>query len=156
MDQAEQMNPSPDELTTNDGDAAPTDTADELSALRSRVRELEEHIEQREREQQRAMLECEEFGQYFPDVPLRGVPDEVWGRVREGVPLSAAYALYETRCRREREAEQRAQARTAAMSVGIPDEASRDYFSPAQVRAMSPCEVRENYDRIFESMRHWQ
>ncbi len=40
---------------------------------------------------------------------------------------------------------------------GVPTSVAREeYFSPAEVRAMSPREVRENYDRIFESMRHWQ
>ena len=40
---------------------------------------------------------------------------------------------------------------------GVPtSEARTEYFSPAEVRAMSQREVRENYDRIFESMRHWQ
>lgn len=32
----------------------------------------------------------------------------------------------------------------------------RGYFSPAEVRAMNPRELHENYARIFESMRHWQ
>lgn len=133
-------------------DAPASDGEDELAQLRARVCELEAQIEQRER----VGRECEEFEQYFPDVPLRAVPDEVWGRVRTGVPLSAAYALYEARSRRESETAQREAERHAMMSVGIPDEAGRDYFSPAQVRAMSQREVRENYDRIFESMRHWQ
>ena len=39
---------------------------------------------------------------------------------------------------------------------GMAEAAKPSYFSPAQVRAMSRREVRENYDRIFESMRHWQ
>ena len=146
--------PTPSEAETSE--VSGEEKTDELSELRARVRELEDQIALSEQQQTRAAQECEEFGRYFPDVPLCSVPDEVWGKVRSGVPLSAAYALYETRCRREKEAEQREKARTAAMSVGIPDEAGRDYFSPAQVRAMSQREVRENYDRIFESMRHWQ
>ncbi len=154
MEQAEQLTETLTETPTETPTETETacDGADELAALRERVRELETEIESHER----VGRECEEFEAYFPDVPLRGVPDEVWARVRSGVPLSAAYALYEARCRREREAARREEERTAAMSVGIPDEAERDYFSPAQVRAMSRREVRENYDRIFESMRHWQ
>lgn len=147
------------EQPCEDGEAAETgceQDADELTALRDRVRELEEQIATRECETARAQRECEEFERYFPEVALRTVPEEVWARVRTGVPLSAAYALYDVRVRREREARAREEERAAAMSVGIPDEAGRDYFSPAQVRAMSPREVRENYDRIFESMRHWQ
>lgn len=129
-----------------------SESGDELTQLRERVRKLETQLEQGER----ARRECEEFEEYFPEVSLRGLPDEVWARVRSGESLCAAYALYEARCRRKSEAERREAERVAAMSVGIPDEAGRDYFSPAQVRAMSQREVRENYDRIFESMRHWQ
>lgn len=33
--------------------------------------------------------------------------------------------------------------------------ASDSLFSPAEVRAMSRAEVRENLERIRESMRHW-
>jgi hypothetical protein len=153
MEQTEALRaPSEGDTAEAAEQAASQDVEDELTVLRERVRTLETELEARER----VGRECEEFGQYFPDVPLQAVPDEVWGRVRSGVPLSAAYALYETRTRREREAAERERSRTAAMSLGIPDEAARDYFSPAEVRAMSPCEVRANYDRIFESMRHWQ
>lgn len=153
MDQTEQMTETFEcGITEAAEQPQPPTPEDELTALRERVRVLETEIEARER----AGRECEEFGQYFPDIPLQAVPDEVWGRVRSGVPLSAAYALYEARTRREHEAHERERMRTEAMSLGVPDEATRDYFSPAEVRAMSPCEVRANYDRIFESMRHWQ
>ena len=153
MEQTEQLTaPCECDATEATVQATPQGVEQELTVLRERVRTLETELEARER----VGRECEEFGQYFPDVPLQTVPDEVWGRVRSGVPLSAAYALYETRTRRAREAAEREMSRTSAMSLGIPDEAARDYFSPAEVRAMSPCEVRANYDRIFESMRHWQ
>lgn len=167
MEQQEQANepqePTRDEaevdealLMEQETDAEQAPEEDELSQLRARVRELEEQAYERERLGARVERECAEFEQVFPDVSLRAVPDEVWGQVHAGVPLSAAYALYEKKCQGRQCAYEAAQARCAAMPMGVAMAAGQEYFSPAQVRAMSPREVRENYDRIFESMRHWQ
>lgn len=104
----------------------------------------------------RMARECEEFEVYFPDVSLRSLPDSVWTQVHAGVPLAAAYALYERGVQNQKKAAEEQTARKEALSTGLPGAAQSNYFSPSQVRAMSRQEVRENYDRIFESMRHWQ
>ena len=127
-----------------------------VDVLRARIRELEEALSQREALADRMTRECEEFEAYFPEVPLRGLPDEVWTRVHAGVPLAAAYALYERGLRNRSLAAQEQNERNAKSLPDAPAPAQSHYFSPAQVRAMSRREVRENYDRIFESMRHWQ
>jgi hypothetical protein len=132
------------------------DTSEEVERLNARVRELEHELEQRKTLADRMMRECEQFEMYFPEVSLRALPDEVWTQVHAGVPLAAAYALYERGvCNRERQAQTLA-ARRETQSAGLPGAAQSNYFSPSQVRAMSRQEVRDNYDRIFESMRHWQ
>ena len=127
-----------------------------IEALNARIWELEELQAQREAVADRMMRECEEFESYFPEVTLRQVPAEVWNRVQAGIPLAAAYALYERGIRNQATAAQEQNARNAAHLPTAPAPAESRYFSPAQVRAMSRREVRENYDRIFESMRHWQ
>lgn len=127
-----------------------------IEALNARIWELEELLAQREAVADRMMRECEEFESYFPEVTLRQVPDEVWNRVQSGIPLAAAYALYERGIRNQATAAQEQNARNAAHLPTATASAESRYFSPAQVRAMSRREVRENYDRIFESMRHWQ
>ena len=127
-----------------------------IEALNARIWELEELLAQREAVADRMMRECEEFESYFPEVTLRQVPAEVWNRVQAGIPLAAAYALYERGIRNQATAAQEQNARNAAHLPTAPAPAESRYFSPAQVRAMSRREVRENYDRIFESMRHWQ
>ena len=127
-----------------------------IEALNARIWELEELLAQREAVADRMMRECEEFESYFPEVTLRQVPAEVWNRVQAGIPLAAAYALYERGVRNRAQAAQEQNARNAAHLPTAPAPAESRYFSPAQVRAMSRREVRENYDRIFESMRHWQ
>ena len=140
---------------------APSEVADEesdgeLTALRARVRDLEGELAARKQMSERIGRECEEFISYFPDVSLQSVPDEVWGQVRGGVPLSAAYAFYEKKQQKQRKDAERIRQRGASMTAGIVDAAGNEYFSPSQVRAMSREEVRQNYDRIFDSMRHWQ
>ena len=97
-----------------------------------------------------------ERGAGFPDVSLQSVPEDVWNRVREGVPLAAAYALYEKKRNSQRAQADARNQQNAAQSSGVICGGDARYFSPAEVRAMSRGEIRQNYDRIFESMRHWQ
>ena len=132
------------------------DVAATIETLSARVRELEQELEMRRTLADRMTRECEEFEQYFPDVSLRTLPDSVWSQVHAGVPLAAAYALYERGVQNQQRAAEEQAARRDALSTGLPGAAQASYFSPSQVRAMSRQEVRENYDRIFESMRHWQ
>ncbi|MBE6547210.1 MAG: hypothetical protein E7668_07255 [Ruminococcaceae bacterium] len=140
-------------------DASPSEApspAEELSRLREELGVLKATLEQREREKSQAMRELEEFHRLFPDISLQNVPDEVWKQVEEGLPLRAAYALYE----KERQlavyrAEQinRQNAARSAGKAGQP--ASGEYFSPDEVRSMSQRQVRENYKTILESMKKW-
>lgn len=146
----------PDEEQDSTSAAQDDEAPDEVKALRTRIGELEAQLAERERLSERIGREYDEFASYFPEVSLHRVPDEVWGQVKAGVPLSAAYALYEKKQQRQRETVERIGARGTAMTAGNVDAAGEQYFSPSQVRAMSPTEVRANYDRIFDSMRHWQ
>jgi len=131
------------------------DTPD-VNALMARIGELEAALAEREQLAERMTRECEEFERYFPEISLRSLPESVWTQVHAGVPLAAAYALYERGVQNERKKAEESEARAAACCVGVTHKAQDNYFSPSQVRAMSRQEVRENYDRIFESMRHWQ
>lgn len=144
-----------DESTEQEAPEASQDRAT-IEALQARVLELEDALAARKALSDRMTRECEEFESYFPEVSLRALPDEVWGQVRAGVPLAAAYALYERGLCNQARAAEAQNARNAAHLPDSPAQAESRYFSPAQVRAMSRREVRENYDRIFESMRHWQ
>ncbi len=129
---------------------------DDVQSLTARIAQLEAELERRDTLAARMARECEEFEHYFPEVSLRELPDRVWTQVHGGVPLAAAYALYERGLANEKRRIERQNACNTAHTVGVPSPAGAGYFSPAQVRAMSRDEVREHYDRIFESMRHWQ
>lgn len=137
-------------------DDASQQPAPEVEALVARIGELEAMLAEREQQDARMIRECEEFEAYFPDISLRSLPESVWAQVRAGVPLAAAYALYERGIQNQKKKTEELAARAECCFAGLPGAAAGNYFSPAQVRAMSRREVRENYDRIFESMRHWQ
>ena len=73
----------------------------------------------------------------------------------QGIPIAAAYALFE---RRRFTTEQKAleyNHANARRSSGSLEPTAPDYYSPAEVRAMSQSEVRANYDKIMRSMQKW-
>ncbi len=128
-----------------------------------RIAQLTAELETLRREQsaqaalsERMTRECAEFEAHFPAVAMQEIPDDVWEKVHGGVPLAAAYALYAHGQALARRRETQAAERMAQSAAGLPGDAAGGYFSPSQVRAMSRAEVRDNYDRVLESMRHWQ
>ena len=142
--------------TENITPTAPADT-DESDALRRELSELKGQIEARRARDERTLCELEEFGRLYPEISLEQLDEGVWERVRSGLPLSAAYALYA----REQELlvarAEEVNAKNAALSAGSAGlSAPRDYFSPEEVRAMSGAEVRKNYASIKRSMNYWQ
>lgn len=106
--------------------------------------------------QERAAREYDEFCSLFPKMTLSELPDSVRDSVREGVPLLAAAALYELRRLRADEAAAAANAANSELSFTLEKGGVTDvFFSPEEVREMSPSEVRTNYKKIIESMNHW-
>lgn len=134
----------------------PNEEEEDISCLRARIAQLETELMQRDELACRMTREFAEFERYFPEVSLRELPDHIWEQVHRGVPLAAAYALYERGLANEKKRIEEQKAHNMAHTAGVPSSSGATYFSPAQVRAMSRDEVREHYDRIFESMRHWQ
>ena len=137
-------------------DALPERGEQEVERLRQQVTQLEKELATRQEQWERAGQEWRELLGCFPEVTPDAVPDAVWQQVRNGVPLAAAYALYERKQSLRDGNACACNQRNDRQSPGGLSGAGDGYFSPAQVRAMSRREVRENYDRIFASMRHWQ
>lgn len=128
---------------------------DGLEQLRGELNRLRWELATRDEMLTRIGEECEEFQRLYPEKTLSELPDGVWEDVRRGVPIAAAFALSE---RRRHLAEQRALASNLAngkRSSGSVGGIQNDYFSPAEVRAMSQTEVRENYQKIMRSMQKW-
>lgn len=111
------------------------------------------------RSSRKALIEqeaaLEEFRDLFPGVSLSTLPDAVLEDVKRGVPLSAAYALNERRSQRIAAVAESANAANRARSSGSAEGDSVGFLSPAEVRAMTPAEVRKQYRQILLSMPKW-
>lgn len=128
----------------------------ELDTLRTQVAQLRQLLEQKEQEQATALRELEDFHRLFPKIPIRAVPETVWQSRQNGLPLNAAYALYECeQAQKAAHAEEvnRANAVRSAGTAGT--HTAKEYFSADEVRAMTPRQVHENYAVIRASMRSW-
>lgn len=135
---------------------APAEEADELEALKAEVSRLRAELEEKRAFDEAVTAQLEEFGEIFPNTDIKTLPDSVWESVRSGNSLAAAYALY-TKRTEAREAQIRAvNEQNARQSAGkLSGGASAEYFTPADVKAMSQSEVRANYSKIIESMKRW-
>lgn len=156
MTDQEEILSTDDESITADSpeQPIPEETApDNTSALRAEIERLQGEVTRLSDLQTRSRQELDEFCSLFPGVPVSGLPDEVQKQVDGGVPLPAAYALYE-----KREAMRQSATRKSAERSwhGMRDASSGEYFSPAEVRSMSQKEVHKNYKKIMESMKHWK
>ena len=101
--------------------------------------------------------EYDEFKRLFPGVSIKDLPDTVRESVNSGVPLAAAYALFEKRRAAELSDAETVNLRNSQTSSGsVKKFTSNDvYYSPREVREMSPDEVHKNFSEILKSMDHW-
>ena len=149
--------PAADTPETEDPMADSLDpSAGELDALRAEIVGLREQLAAKEREREDALREIENFQSLFPNVTIREIPDSVWQQRERGIPLNAAYALYERELCMARVRAGEVNQKNAALSSGRAGvDAAQEYFSPDEVRAMSSRQVRENYQKIRYSMKKW-
>ncbi len=150
----------PEEISEEET-ALPSDSSpeipEEILSLRAEVERLRAELSQKTREQERIMEEMGEFNRLFPKIALQDVPAAVWQSVENGIPLSAAYALYEKKNRQDALYAEEINRRNAEQSAGRAGlYTAGEYFSPDEVRSMSPSEVRANYKKIRESMKKWR
>ncbi len=158
---ADQAHSDAEEASSEAEEASPLDptsaeNAEEITRLQNEIASLREALSKKEREE--AILgELEEFHRLFPQVSVGELPTEVAQSVDRGIPLSAAYALYE---KKRAISELRAKQINEENAVRAAGKAGKgtvgEYFSPEEVRAMSQKQVRENYARIRESMKNWR
>ncbi len=131
-------------------------TALEITALREKIRELNERLEAQAAESQKISEQLGEFYDVFPSTDVKSLPDSVWESVRAGNSLAASYALYRQRVYQRTEAAKAVNERNVGTSSGrIGTGAEKEYFSPDEVKSMSRGEVKANYSKIIESMKKW-
>ncbi len=133
------------------GEAAVTEKQpDELEALREENRRLKTEREREERFRNAAQALCA----LFPGCDTASLPEEVMADYEKGVPLDAAYALWD-RKRAVRESAQRESDRiNAEASTGeIAGDGQGDgSFTLDEIRRMPRSEVRRCLDRICRSL----
>lgn len=141
-----------DQMPEEDAADAPS----EAEALRAEIAGLRRELEEKELRKARILAELGEFSELFPQIGINAIPQKVWESVGEGLPLAAAYALYEKRTEAKNALAQTVNQRNAERSSGaVGRDSGREYFSPGEVRKMSSAEVRKNYNIIIESMKKW-
>ena len=92
----------------------------------------------------------------FPDADADSLPCEVLSEMENGLPMSAAYALYKRREFLKNEAASIHNDKTTRSGFGkIRTESATEFFSPSEVRSMSKSEVKKNYKKIIQSMKSW-
>lgn len=140
-----------------DGTVISNDSPQEsVESLKAEIERLRGELEESRSANDRISSDISEFYRLFPEGKLDQLPEEVRADVRSGIPLTASYALYEKRLEAERERIEAINRKNAARSSGsVGKNTSKEYFSPDEVRAMSQAEVRENYNKIIESMKKW-
>lgn len=135
------------------------DDVGELELLRAEVQRLRTELYEREeldRVNSRMKNEMAEFEEYFPETDISSVPDEIWEKVKGGASLASSFALYQRKIEMEAQRISDFNKRTRKMSAGsLASDEGEKYYSPSEVKKMSPAQVRANYDDIIESMRHW-
>ena len=127
-----------------------------VDELRAEIASLEGELERKRAETDKAAREYSEFRELYPDADIDSLPTEVTEAVDSGIPLAAAYALYEKRLKKRNADIAAHNKSTRAVSFGsVGKAAESDYFTPDEVRAMTQGEVRANYSKILKSMKSW-
>ena len=148
-----------EEVEEDFGNASETEELDEISLLKNELEALRLELKSRdEREEMnsRMLKELNEFQEYFPEVDIRAISDEVWEQVKNGASLSASFALNLRKIEIERKKVNDFNEKNRRMSAGsLIQGDGENYYSPSEVKRMTPAQVKAHYDDIVESMRHW-
>ena len=132
---------------------------DEVSLLKTELEALRMELKSRDEREalnSRMVKELSEFQEYFPEVEVRNIPDDIWEQVKNGASLSASFALNLRKIEIERKKVSDFNEKNRRMSAGALLQGDGEiFYSPSEVKRMSPSQVRAHYDDIVESMRHW-
>ena len=128
----------------------------EVELLKQELDTLRRELEEKKEAFRRMSREIGEFSEIFPEKSVSSIPDSVWESVKTGIPLAAAYALYERKNDVRADAASRINERNGEKSTGaIGRSTTENFYTPDEVRAMSRAEVKRNYSKILESMKKW-
>lgn len=129
-------------------DNAEVDLLAELDTLRRRV-------EVAERTAREISAGWREFSELYPEADIASLPDSFNSAIERGIPPAAAYALELRRREVTKLRIEAADKRARELSAGKLEPTEDSLYSPDEVRAMSPSEVRKNMEKIRRSMKSW-
>ena len=133
-----------------------SDVDDEMLILRAELDSLKKELEEKKSAFERISRDIGEFSELFPTHSINSIPDSVWESVKSGIPLAAAYALYEKKTSARLDVAARVNSKNNELSTGAVGRSSTEnFYTPDEVRSMSRSEVRKNYSKIIESMKKW-
>ncbi len=130
-------------------DNAEVDLLAELDTLRRRV-------EVAERTAREISAGWREFSELYPEADIASLPDSFNSAIERGIPPAAAYALELRRREVTKLRIEAADKRARELSAGKLEPTEDSLYSPDEVRAMSPSEVRKNMEKIRRSMKSWR
>lgn len=145
-----------DQDSDPDRESSEQDSSRELERLRGELKNLQDQLALKDARLGQISAEFEEFNTLYPNTPLSTLGDRVWADVQRGIPVAAAYALEKRRMEHTAQTAAVSNAQNTFRSSGALGQTQSDYFSPAEVRAMSQSEVRANYQKIIQSMQKWR
>lgn len=120
-----------------------------------RIAELEAQVSELQQKNEMTRLERSELKRLFPNADPDALPDEVVKLCADGIPLVAAYALFDRTRKLEQDAAKAANRKNSAfMNTGIQGGAEV-FFSADEVKSMSSGQVKANFSSILRSMKHW-
>lgn len=144
----------PDEVT--DEAVEDNEVIEETVDLNAELDTLRRRLEVAERTAREISAGWREFTELYPDADISSLPDSFNADIERGIPPAAAYAL-ELRRREVRRAKiEAADRRAREMSSGRINSTDDSLYSPDEVRAMPPSEVRKNMEKIRRSMKSWR
>jgi len=115
---------------------------------------MEENLDLELETTEKELTDEKEFHELYPDVEIEDLPDEVLEQSQNGIPLAAAYALYERKQFMARKKANKVNQDNARKSPGnIAHDGSNDgTFTFDQIKKMSADEVRKHYEQIIDSL----
>ena len=133
-----------------------TEPAEEPVDLSTELEDLRRRLEVAERTAREISAGWREFTELYPDADLSSLPDSFNADIERGIPPAAAYALELRRREVRRTKIEAADKRAREMSSGKIRSTDDALYSPDEVRAMPPAEVRKNIEKIRRSMKSWR
>lgn len=154
MDEANEImtdEPISEGITDTPEEPASSDTQN----LESELDILRRRVEVAERTAREISAGWREFSELYPEADISSLPDSFNNAIERGIPPAAAYALEMRRREVTRLRIEAADRRSRELSAGKVQSTEDSLYSPEEVRAMTPSEVRNNIEKIRRSMKSW-